>query len=92
MKIFVALLLIICLFDMPYGYYQFVRLTTAVYFCYELLKNSNTQHRTALIILIIIFQPFIKLSLGRMLWNIVDIIVALWLLLIYSQSEKLEVK
>jgi len=73
---------------MPYGYYQFVRFITAAYFAHELLTNPNTRHKTALIILIILFQPLIKISLGRMLWNIVDIVVALWLLFGYSGPKR----
>ena len=88
MKYIISIALIICLFDMPYGYYQLVRLLTAAYFSFELLRNPNSQYRALLIILIILFQPLIKISLGRTLWNLVDIIVAFWLLFLYTPSQQ----
>ena len=37
------------------------------------------------ILLALLFQPFFKVTLGRTLWNIVDVIVGLGLL-VYSKS------
>ena len=34
-----------------------------------------------LVALALLFQPFIKIALGRSIWNIVDIVVAVGLLL-----------
>ena len=45
--------------------------------------NSNRKQTEVIIyiILAVLFQPFIKISLGRELWNIVDVIVAVALLI-----------
>ena len=88
MKYLVSIILLICLIDMPYGYYQFVRFITAVYFGYELLRTDNPQNKPILVILILLFQPFLKVSLGRTIWNIVDVGVAIWLIFVYKSSDK----
>ena len=90
-KIVLALLLLICLFDMPYGYYQFVRLAALVGFALLAYLASNDKKNTEVIIFIglaILFQPFFKIALGRSIWNIVDVAVAIGLLLsIYINKD-----
>ena len=83
-KIALALLLLICLFDMPYGYYQFVRLAALVGFAVLAYLANNDKKNTEVIIYIglaILFQPFLKIALGRTIWNIVDLALAVGLLL-----------
>ena len=69
---------------MPYGYYQFVRFFACIAFGYFAFGEQEKQTKWALfyIALAILFQPFIKISLGRVLWNVVDVIVAV--ILLYS--------
>lgn len=68
---------------MPYGYYQLVRFLAMVGFS-VLAYNANEQgQKTGAIIyvcLAILFQPLIKIALGRELWNIVDVIVGIGLI------------
>ncbi|TRW98017.1 hypothetical protein FNW10_15785 [Flavobacterium gawalongense] len=68
---------------MPYGYYQFVRFASMLAFAY-LSFSANEQHNKneaiIYILLAILFQPFIKIALGRTLWNIIDIVVGTGLL------------
>lgn len=74
-----AITLILCLFSMPYGYYQFVRffaMAIFAYLAYCEYKNSHVDRMIVFIILAILFQPFAKIALGRVMWNIVDVIVA----------------
>jgi len=84
LKLLLALLLLLCLVDMPYGYYQFVRFVACIAFGYFAFGEQEKQTKWALfyIALAILFQPFIKISLGRVLWNVVDVIVAV--ILLYS--------
>jgi hypothetical protein len=88
LSIILAILLFLCLVDMPYGYYQFVRFASAAFFVYA-AYNENESGRKELVIvfivLAILFQPFFKIALGRTLWNIVDVVVGLGLLF-YSKS------
>ena len=82
LKILLSLLLLLCLADMPYGYYQFVRFVACIAFGYFAFGEQEKQTKWALfyIGLAILFQPFIKISLGRVLWNVVDVIVAIVLI------------
>jgi hypothetical protein len=82
-KLILAALLLICLLDMPYGYYQFVRFVAMLSFAWLAYQASEKNDKTEMIIYIglaLLFQPILKISLGRSIWNIVDVIVALWLL------------
>jgi len=83
-KIALAILLFLCLFDMPYGYYQFVRLSSFVIFGWLAFKANESGKEFGTIIyvgLAILFQPIIKVSLGRELWNVVDVVVGIGLLI-----------
>lgn len=78
-----AILLFLCLADMPYGYYQFVRFAAAAFFVYAAYEENESGSKELVIVFVvlaILFQPFFKISLGRTLWNIVDVVVGLGLL------------
>lgn len=83
-SILLIVLLLLCLLDMPYGFYQLVRLIAAFGFAllayYEYL-NKRIPLAIGFSFLALLFQPFVKIALGRMMWNIVDIIVAIFLTL-----------
>ncbi|MGB3132364.1 MAG: DUF6804 family protein [Saprospiraceae bacterium] len=83
LKIALAVLFFLCLLDMPYGFYQLVRFVALVGFTI-LAYNSNEQgQKTEAIIyvcLAILFQPLVKIALGREIWNIVDVIVGIGLI------------
>lgn len=76
---------------MPYSYYQFVRFAAMVGFFY-LAYSANEQNRKndmfIYIALAILFQPFIKIALGRTIWNIVDLIVGIGLILSLTKDLK----
>ena len=82
-KIILAVLFFVCLFNMPYGYFQLVRFAALVGFAI-LAYNSNEQgHKTEVIIYVclgILFQPFFKIALGRQIWNMVDVVVGIALI------------
>ena len=82
-KIVLAILFFVCLLEMPYGYFQLVRFVALVGFAI-LAYNSNEQgQKTEAIIyvcLAILFQPLVKIALGRELWNVVDVIVGIGLI------------
>ena len=82
-KLALAVLLFLCLLDMPYGYYQFVRLSSFVIFGWLAFKANESGKELETIIyvgLAILFQPIFKIALGRELWNAVDVVVAIGLL------------
>ena len=72
LKITLALLLSLCLFDMTYSYFQFVRFASTAgfaYLAYEAYEQKNQRDLIIFIILALLFQPFEKIALGRVLWN-----------------------
>lgn len=93
-KIILAGLFFVCLFDMPYGYFQIVRFTALVGFA-VLAYNANEQGDKREVIiyvcLAILFQPLFKIALGRQLWNIIDVIVGIGLIvsIFMPPSDKL---
>ena len=74
-KIILIILFLICLLDMPYGYYQFVRFIGMIGF--GLLAFENYQKNQTWFVLWIssalLINPFFKIALGRDMWNIVDV-------------------
>ena len=93
LKLIIAVLLLLCLADMPYGFYQLVRFAAAgafAYLSYEYFKLKKEGLGFVFAALALLFQPFFKVALGRVVWNIVDVIVAvgLFILLIRSFGKK----
>ena len=79
----VAALLLLCLLNMPYGFYTLVRflvMAAFAYLAYLEYKGKNTDRMVVFIVLAILFQPFAKVALGRIVWNIVDVAVAIYLI------------
>jgi hypothetical protein len=91
-KIILAILMFICLADVPYGYFQFVRFAALVGFGILAIAASNEENQTEMFIygaLALLFQPFFKIALGREVWNVVDVIVGAGLLIsIFTSKNK----
>ncbi len=91
-KILLALLFFLCLADMPYGFYQFVRFIGLVGFAILAYQANQQNNQTEALIygaLALLFQPFFKISLGRELWNVIDVVVGLGLLVSIFFKNKL---
>lgn len=92
-KLVLAFLFFICLLDMPYGYYQFVRFAGLIGFAILAYQANQNGKQTAMIIFVglaLLFQPFFKVAFGREMWNIIDVIVGLGLLMsIFIKSKAL---
>ena len=90
-KIILAILFFLCLADMPYGFYQFVRFAGLIGFAI-LAYQANQQGRQAEMIiyggLALLFQPFFKISLGREMWNVVDVVVVIGLIISIFMKPK----
>lgn len=90
-KIILSIALLLCLLDMPYGYYQLVRffaLVVFVFLSYQCYKQGDNNLSYLYAVLAILFQPFIKISLGREIWNIVDVIVGTLLIITVFWKRK----
>lgn len=84
-------MLILCLADMPYGFYELVRFAatgTFVYLSYDYLKNKREGLGFLFAGLALLFQPFFKVALGRVLWNTIDIVVAVALIFLLIRTFK----
>ena len=87
----IAAILLLCLLDMPYGFYTLVRFIAVVSFCYFAhiaYKSGNEGRMILFIALAILFQPFFKFPLGREIWNVVDICVAGYLVYLIAATIK----
>jgi hypothetical protein len=90
-KVILSILFFLCLADMPYGYYQFVRFAGLLGFVLLAYKAHEQGRQTEMIIycgLAILFQPFFKIALGRQIWNIVDVVVGIGLLISIFMKPK----
>lgn len=90
-KIVLAILFFLCLADMPYGFYQFVRFAGLIGFAILAYQANQQVRQTEMIIyggLALLFQPFFKISLGRQIWNIVDVVVGIGLLISIFMKPK----
>jgi len=66
-KILLSILLLLCLADMPCGYFQLVRYMALIGFgilAYDANQKQSQTEKLTFIFLAVLFQPFIKLSLG----------------------------
>lgn len=83
-------LLLLCLLDMPYGYFMLVRWSTMLilgYVGWKLYTSNKVEFAYLFFGIAILFNPIIKIALGRFLWNVVDVLLAAFLIL-YMIKEK----
>ena len=89
--LYLAAVLLLCLAPMPYGYFTLVRILATVVFgiyaykCYVAKKEGMTW---VFVTLALLFQPFAKVGLGRTIWNIIDVIVAVGLIALFFWEWK----
>lgn len=90
-KVGLTIFLLLCLFNMPYGFYQFVRFFALIGFAilaYQSYQQSKQIEMSIYISLALLFQPFFKIALGRELWNIIDIVVGIGLIISIFMNRK----
>lgn len=84
-----AVILLTCLFDMPYGYYQLVRFVAMVVFGINAFNYGVKENSSLMIMmgaLALLFQPLFPITLGRTIWNIIDVVVAIFLLYLWYKE------
>ena len=92
-RIILAILFFLCLANLPYGYYQFVRFAALTGFSILAFQAKEQGRQDAMkiyILLALLFQPIFKIAIGRHLWNIVDVIVGTGLLVSVLVSAKVK--
>ena len=86
LPLYLAASLLICLAPMPYGYFVLVRFLAMVvfgYLAFLYFKQRKEVLTWTFVTLALLFQPFAKIGLGRTVWNIVDVIVAIGLIVLF---------
>lgn len=92
-KVCLAILFFLCLLNMPYGFYELVRFLAMVGFAFlafQANQQNNTTETFIYVALALLFQPFFKIALGRALWNLVDVLVGIGLLLTIFKNKPLQ--
>lgn len=92
-NLLLAALLLLCLAPMPYGYYQFIRLASMIAFAimaYQYYEKKQEGLVIAFAALAILFQPFYKIALGRTMWNVVDVVVAVGLIILWYKEQQID--
>jgi hypothetical protein len=90
-KAILAILFFVCLVDLPYGYYQFVRFAALIGFAFLSYQSYERNDKSFAFIfgaLAILFQPLIKISLGREVWNVVDVVAGIGLIITIFWKRK----
>ena len=83
-KVTLTLLFFLCLLNMPYGYYELVRFLALAGFgflAYKASQKDKSEQVFIYIALALLFQPFYKIALGREIWNMVDVVVGIGLII-----------
>lgn len=89
--LYLAVALLLCLFPMPYDYFTLVRFASMIIFAcfaFSFYKEKNTLFMVIAISLAILFQPLAKITLSRVMWNIIDVIVAVALIALWWKARK----
>ena len=88
-----AALMLLCLAPMPYGYFQLVRFVAMVAFgmiAYRYYVIHKNIAAWVFGLLALLFQPFLKIALGRTIWNVIDVLVAILLIAIFVYEKRIE--
>ena len=91
-----GVLMLIAVGDNPYGYYQFLRITTLIIalFIAYVVYSSDEENKAVwfFVAVAILFNPFLPIYLDKSLWVIIDILVAVVLPIVTVLSLKPTVK
>lgn len=88
LKITLSILFLLCLLDWSYGYYQFIRFVGMIGFGVLAYQERDKKDKTWLVIWLasaLLINPFVKVALGRTIWNIIDVI---WAVLLAFSTHK----
>ncbi|MBR1668170.1 MAG: hypothetical protein IJ693_07815 [Bacteroidaceae bacterium] len=91
LHLILSVILLLCLLPMPYGYYTFVRFVSMGAFgvmTYQYIQKKQMAWAVTFGILALLFQPFIKIALGRTIWNVADVIAAVLLIAVWIKEKK----
>ena len=79
----IAALLLLCLIDADYGFYQAMRTLISfgfAFLAYHYYKINDKKSVIVFLCLLIVFQPLMRIAFGRVIWIVLDISTAAYLL------------
>ena len=82
--------LLLCLLPLPYGIYMIARVAVMIlggYLALYYLAQKNKALAITFAAVALIFQPFLRIPLGRELWIIVDVVVAILLIVLIAKKH-----
>lgn len=78
-----AVMMLLAVIPCPYGYYVLVRFAAMVvfgYMAFSLYSERRMEYAIVAGVLALLFQPFVKVALGREVWQVVDVLVGICLI------------
>ena len=84
-SIVIACFLLICILPLPYGFYTIIRLAMSLLagcWAYHFYSQKKIALALTSLGILILFQPIVKITMDRLSWNILDIIIAVTLIFI----------
>lgn len=87
-----AAMFLLCLAPMPIGYFNLVRLVAVISFgimAYKSYVAKKEAFTWTFGILALLFQPFVKITLGRTVWNIIDVIIAIGFIILFLYENNM---
>ncbi|PHR85739.1 MAG: hypothetical protein COA59_00160 [Colwellia sp.] len=85
-----ALILVIGAFPLPYDYYMLLRIiVTGVFIWAAVIVNekNNALLTWVCVGVVLLFNPFIKVHLSSIVWGVIDILTAIFLISIREQLK-----
>ena len=76
-----CLLLLIAIAPMPYGYYQFLRITITVVTginAYDLYQKKQNNWLVAFVAIVILYNPIIVIHFEKAIWKPINIVTAVF--------------
>ena len=89
-KIVLVVILLSCLLPLPYGAFELIRFAALIgfgYLAYKYYKSHNEGKALVFGALALLIQPFFKLSLGRSIWNIVDVAIVIFIIYLLIKKK-----
>lgn len=94
-KITLIVILLLCLVDMPYWYYQLVRIFGTMgfaYLAYVDYKAGVKYTPYVFGVAAILLNPIAKISFGREMWSVIDVVIAVIVFLTILLQDKLKMR
>jgi hypothetical protein len=79
-----AVILIVCIFPLPYGYYTFVRFAVClatIYLANDSIKKDHLATMVFFIAVALLFNPLFQVTFARKVWNVIDVALGILFLL-----------